>query len=82
MKLGPPILKILQKRYQSLSLVEKTFGNHDLAFKTDEEGFPILLFLGKKQADGRIRGDRFARRLVKQDGQIIKDHWDHKGKAT
>ncbi|WP_114791318.1 hypothetical protein U0035_00245 [Niabella yanshanensis] len=82
MKLGPPIQKILQKRYPPLSIVEKTFGNHDLAFKTDEEGFPILLFLGKKQADGRIKGDRFARRLVKQDGQIIKDHWDHKGKAT
>ncbi len=82
MKLGPPILKILQKRYPPLSLIEKTFGNYDLAFKTDEEGLPILLFLGKRQADGKIKGDRFARRLVKQNDQIIKDHWDHKGKAT
>lgn len=82
MKLGPPIQKILQKRYQPLSLIETTFGNYDLSFKTDEEGLPVLLFLGKRQADGTIRGDRFARRLVKQNGRIIKDHWDHKGKAT
>lgn len=82
MKLGPPIQKILQKRYQPSSLIEKTFGNYDLSFKTDEEGIPILLFLGKRQADGTIKGDRFARRLLKKDGQIIKDHWDHKGKAT
>lgn len=82
MKLGPPIQKILQKSYAPLALVEKKFGSYDLAFKTDEDGLPILLFLGKKQADGRIKGDRFARRLVRVDGQILKDHWDHKGKAT
>ena len=82
MKLGPPILKILQKHYRPSSLIETTFGNYDLAFKTNEEGLPILLFLGKRQADGRIKGDRFARRLVKQNDQIVRDHWDHKGKAT
>ncbi|WP_211657576.1 hypothetical protein [Parapedobacter composti] len=54
-----------------------------MAFKTDETGTPILLFLGKKDGQGQIKGERYARRLKKTaDGIVLKDHWDHKGKAT
>jgi hypothetical protein len=54
-----------------------------MAIKTDEIGRPVLLFLGKKEVDGRIKGERFSRRLkLDKDGKIIKDHWEHKGKAT
>ncbi|MDF2430771.1 MAG: hypothetical protein JWP44_402 [Mucilaginibacter sp.] len=60
-------------------MVEATFGRYDLAFKTDESGRPVLLFIGKKEADGKIKGERFSRRTVTdKNGDVIKDHWDHK----
>jgi len=63
-------------------MIEKKFQRYDLAFKTDEEGNPILLFIGRKDDNGRIRGNRYARRLVKDEaGNIVKDHWDDKGPA-
>ena len=83
MKLGEGILKILGKVYEPDALVEKVYQGYDLAFKTDSEGRPVLLFLGKKQENGQIKGERFARRYKTDAGGIvIKDHWDHKGKAT
>jgi hypothetical protein len=80
MSLGAPILKILSKQYEPSSFVEKKFLRYDLGFKTDEEGNPIVLYMGTKDASGRIRGRRYARRLLKDaNGRIIKDHWDDKG---
>ncbi|MDB5012683.1 MAG: hypothetical protein JWQ25_885 [Daejeonella sp.] len=83
MELGAPIMKILNKNYEPDTFIEHTFKRYDLGFKTDEEGRPILLFIGKKDEAGKIKGERFARRL-KHDlqGTVIKDHWEHKGKAT
>lgn len=83
MELKEPILKILDKLYEPSSLIEKQFKRYDLIFKTDEKGRPILLFMGQKDVNGNIRGERYARRLkFGEDGKIIKDHWEHKGKAT
>lgn len=83
MELKEPILKILNKEYEPSTMVEITFQRYDLAFKTDEEGRPILLFLGKKDGKGSIKGERFSRRLKHtENGEIIKDHWEHKGKAS
>lgn len=83
MELKAPILSILNKQYQADTLIETTFKRYDLSFKTDESGRPILLFLGQKDKDGKIRGERYARRMLfDKDGKVIKDHWDHKGKAT
>jgi hypothetical protein len=80
MALGPAILKILSKQYAPSAFVEKRFARYDLGFKTDEEGNPILLFMGTKDSSGKIRGRRYARRFVKAaDGKIVKDHWDDKG---
>jgi hypothetical protein len=77
------VLKILNKIYQPGTMVEIKFKRYDLAFKTDEKGRPILLFIGQKDASGRISGERYARRLIENtEGVILKDHWDHKGKAT
>jgi hypothetical protein len=83
MKLGEGIIKLLSKRYDPDTMVEKTYKGNDLAFKTDSEGKPILLFIGERQAQGKIKGDRFARRHVTtDDGTVLKDHWDYKGKAS
>lgn len=80
MPLGPTILKILTKRYEADTMIERRFQRYDLVFKTDEEGNPVLLFMGRKQPSGKIHGRRYARRLVTDDtGKIIKDHWDDKG---
>lgn len=83
MSLGPSILKLLDKKYEPSVMVERRFKEYDLAFKTDDEGLPILLFIGKKDGSGNVHGERYARRLVKdKEGIIVKDHWDFKGKAS
>ncbi|SKB81953.1 hypothetical protein [Daejeonella lutea] len=83
MELKEPVRKVLNKIYEPDSMIEKPFKKYHMAFKTDELGRPILLFLGKKELDGRIKGERFSRRFKTDNaGVIIKDHWEHKGKAT
>lgn len=83
MKLKEPVLKILSKQYEPSAMVETTFKRYVLSMKTDEQGRPILLFIGQKDENGQIKGERYARRLkIAEDGTIIKDHWEHKGKAT
>lgn len=83
MELGEEILKILNKTYEPSTVVETKFKRYDLAFKTDEAGRPILLFMGQKDEHGKIKGERFARRLKEgSNGEMIKDHWDNKGKAS
>jgi hypothetical protein len=82
MVLGEEIMKILSKVYEPSGFIETTFKRYDLAFKTDEAGRPILLFIGKKDEHGKIKGERFARRLkFAANGEILKDHWDNKGKT-
>ncbi|CAH0139378.1 hypothetical protein SRABI27_00244 [Pedobacter sp. Bi27] len=82
MKLKDPILNVLGKQYEPSSMIEVRFGRYDLAFRTDDGGRPILLFIGRKTENGRIAGERYARRLKIEDGKKIKDHWEHKGKAS
>lgn len=83
MELKEPVLKVLSKIYEPDSFVERPFKKYHMAFKTDEKGRPILLFLGLKEINGKIKGERYTRRLkTDKDGKIIKDHWEHKGKAS
>ena len=82
MKLKDPILNVLGKQYEPSSMIEVRFGRYDLAFRIDDGGRPILLFIGRKTENGRIVGERYARRLKIEDGKKIKDHWEHKGKAS
>jgi len=83
MKLKEPILKVLAKLYEPSAVIDTKFSRYDLTFKTDEAGRPILLFMGIKDKSGFIKGERYARRLkIDDDGKVIKDHWEHKGKAT
>jgi hypothetical protein len=83
MELKEPVRKVLDQLYEPDSMIEKPFKKYHMAFKTDEMGRPVLLFLGQKNLDGRIKGERFSRRLkTDRAGKVIKDHWEHKGKAT
>jgi hypothetical protein len=82
MKIGAPLLKILTKTYAPDEMIHQRFGRYDLAFKTDEQGRPVLLYIGQADEQGHIKGERFSRRLQTDDqGKIIKDHWDNQGKV-
>jgi hypothetical protein len=82
MKLNDDLLKILSKTYSKSSLINSSYKNNDISFKTDPDGNPILFFIGKRREDGTIKGERYARTLKHdREGQIIKDHWELKGKA-
>ena len=81
MKLCPELSKMLAKIYEPSAIVDTTFQRYDLTIKTDDAGRPILLFIGKRDTQGKIRGTRFVRRLVTDNaGTIVRDHWDNKGK--
>lgn len=83
MKLSENLQTKLGKKYEPSAMVEMQYKGNDLTFKTDEAGNPVLLFIGKKDARGMIRGERYARRLKHDDnGNLVKDHWELKGKAT
>jgi hypothetical protein len=83
MSLSEDLVKKLQKKYEPSSMIHDRFRGNDIAFKTDDEGNPIQLFLGRAAGDGSIRGDRYARTIkYDREGKRIKDHWERKGKAT
>jgi hypothetical protein len=82
MKIGDKLLKVLSKRYEPDQMISKKFGRYELDFKTDHDGNPVLLFIGDRTENGRIKGHRFARVLLQDpQGNLIKDHWDAKGKV-
>ncbi|HEU5145661.1 MAG TPA: hypothetical protein VFT90_03065 [Chryseosolibacter sp.] len=82
MKLNQSLLLKLSKRYAPSSMVEMKFKGKDLSFKTDEEGNPVVLFIRKALPDGKIKGERYTRTLVRNaQGFFIKDHWDLKGRT-
>ena len=83
MKIGPELKKKLSKTYQPSSMVDMEFKGNDVSFKTDADGNPVLLFIGKRNETGTIKGERFSRTLkCDASGIVIKDHWDLKGKAS
>jgi hypothetical protein len=83
MKLSQHLQLQLNKGYALATSVDMRYKGNDLTFKTDDEGNPIVLFIGKRTASGKIKGERYVRVLKKdRHGVIIKDHWELKGKAT
>ncbi|HEY9001379.1 MAG TPA: hypothetical protein VIM89_08495 [Mucilaginibacter sp.] len=80
--LGEGVRKLLNKPYPASSINEITYRGRDIAFKTDEAGRPVLLFIGKKIAPGKIRGERYVRSMITTSEGKLKDHWEKKGKAT
>lgn len=83
MRLSEGLQAKLAKKYTPSTLVNMQYNGKDVAFKTDEEGNPVLAFVGRKTNEGTIRGDRYTRVLKRdREGKVIKDHWDLKGKAS
>lgn len=82
MNIGENLLKKLNKKYEPSTMVDLKFRGYDIVLKTDDDGNPILMFIGRADESGIIKGDRYARRLLKdKDGKVVKDHWDYKGKV-
>jgi hypothetical protein len=80
MALSEHLQSKLRKKYEPSSLVSMKYKGNDIAFKTDQEGNPVTLFIGKRRSTGDIRGERYTRTLkTNHQGMIIKDHWDLKG---
>ena len=64
-------------------MIRSDFRGKDIAFKTDENGNAIHLFIGKEDENGNIKGERYVRTLkFEKNGSIMKDHWELKGRAT
>lgn len=83
MSLNSDLQKKLNKVYEASSIVNMKYRGNDIAFKTDEKGNPVLLFIGRMNEQGIIKGERYARTLkYDREGKVIKDHWELKGKAT
>ncbi len=80
--LGEGVKKLLDKAYPASSIEETCYRGQDLAFKTDKDGRPVLLFIGKKIAPGKIRGERYVRNIVTTSDGKVKVHWEKKDKAT
>lgn len=82
MALGEHLQRQLGKRYEPSSTISMKYKGYDLSVKTDADGNAVVLFIGKADASGMIRGERYTRTLKADSrGAIIKDHWDLKGKA-
>lgn len=84
MALNPDLEKKLAKKYAASARLEDDFRGKDITFITNEKGDPITLFIGKRNPDGSILGERYVRRLqYAPDNQtVLKSHWELKGKVS
>ena len=83
MKLSEDLIKKLGKKFAQEGMKEMRYKGNDVAFKVDGDGNAVLVFVGKKNAEGTIMGERFVRTLIHdKEGKVIKDHWESKGKAS
>lgn len=82
MGLSHSLLLKLGRKYTPSSIIALKFRGKDVAVKTDDDGNAVVVFIGKADADGRIKGERYTRTLKSDErGVIIKDHWDRKGRS-
>jgi len=82
MKIGARLQRLLDKVYPPNTTLQFQLERTDVVFKTDGEGRPVLLFVGRKDENGVIKGERFARTLKTLPNGALKDHWENKGKAS
>jgi len=82
MALGDKLIKKLEKPLPPNSRHDDSFRGTDYAVFSNEHGEAVTLFIGKRKPDGDIQGERYSRRILKDgSGNIIKSHWDLKGKT-
>jgi len=83
MALSDDITKKLKGKFEPSTTTQFRFRSNDIVVQTDEQGNAIRAFIGKANDKGIVKGDRYSRTLKKDNnGNIIKDHWERKGKAS
>jgi len=83
MALSDDIIKELKRKFEPSTTIQFRYRRNDVVVQSDNEGNAIRLFIGKADSEGIIKGDRYNRVLKKDnEGNIIKDHWEGKGKAS
>ncbi|WP_276495826.1 hypothetical protein [Pontibacter litorisediminis] len=84
MPLQPNLEKLLAKVYEPKQRYDQKYTGKDITFITNELGEPVTLFIGRRNEDGSIAGERYVRKIVRQpQGNIIlKSHWEKKGSVT
>jgi hypothetical protein len=83
MPLSEGLLKLLGATYPPNTTVPIRFRGLDAVLRIGTDGRAWQLFLGRLDATGRIRGERYVRTFKRDaSGTVIKDHWDLKGPAS
>jgi hypothetical protein len=83
MPLSDDLIKKLQRKFEPSTTTQFRYRTNDIVVQSNEEGEAIRMFIGKANEKGVIRGDRYSRILKKdKQGNIIKDHWERKGRAS
>jgi hypothetical protein len=84
MGLQPALEAKLARIYAPDATISETFRGKDLTIITNDKGQAVTLFIGRRNADGSIAGERYVRRLhYEADGFTIRhSHWELKGKVT
>ncbi|MHC2991539.1 hypothetical protein OB13_08070 [Pontibacter sp. HJ8] len=84
MALGPKLIEKLNKVFAPDTRLDMNYNGKDLTVITNELGEPITLFIGKRQEDGAIAGERYVRKIIRDQNtqKIQRSHWDLKGKVS
>lgn len=83
MPLQPALEEKLAKPYNPSSNIDDVFRGKDITFITNKAGEAVTLFIGKRNPDGSIAGERFVRKIQYAPDKvtILKSHWENKGKV-
>lgn len=84
MALNPKLEYKLSKKFAPDSRIDDQYNGKDITFITNDLGEPVTLFIGTRQEDGSIAGERYTRKIVRNphSTDILKSHWDLKGKVS
>lgn len=84
MPINAKLQKILEKFYEPDKRYDQKFSKLAISFITNEYGEPVTLFIGKRNEDGSIKGERYVRKIVRKPNsqEIQKSHWDLKGSVS
>ncbi len=82
MKLADKLVKLINRKHEPGTMVSLRFGQQDIRLRTDKEGNAVQMFIGREK-EGVIWGDRYSRTIITdREGQLLKDYWERKGKAS
>ena len=76
------LIQLASEKHEPLTMIASRYKKFDISISTDKDGNAHILCIGKNE-EGKIKGKRYFRTVVyDDDGNIIKDQWDLKGRDT